>query len=108
MVPLTVIVSYDLTGNGSKVFPSASMGLSLAGKADYNSDFDRTHYSLTYGYIATGGIRYRPGKKVIFSFDLSYHLMMPPTLEELNLSGVSLLLGARIPLNSGNQVEPSN
>lgn len=100
MVPLTATFNYDLLDPGSKVCPVIGMGFRIAGKADRNSDFDRTHYSLTYGYVATGGIHWRPGKKIILSFDLSYNLMMPPVTDELNLSGVSVLLGARFPLRS--------
>jgi len=103
MVPLSVTVCYDLADPRSKVFPSAGMGLCIAGKADRNSDFDKTHYSFTYGYIATGGIRYRPGKKIIFTLDLSYSLMMPPAMEELNLSGVTVMAGARFPLRPGKK-----
>jgi len=100
MVPLTVAVFYDLGDPGSKVYPSIGMGFRLAGKADYNRDFERAHYSLTYGYIAGGGIRWKPGKKITYSFDLMYNLMMPPVPDELNLSGVSVLIGVRIPMRS--------
>ena len=103
MVPLTVTVHYDLGDPGSKVYPVIGMGFRLAGKADVNRDFERTHYTLTYGYLAGGGIRWKPVKKITLSFDLMYNLMMPPVPDELNLSGVSVLLGARFPLRSAGK-----
>lgn len=93
MVPVMATIFYNLPNPGEKVWPSFGMGISLLGKADQNRDFDKTHYSLAYGYNATGRLNVTLKENFYLSFDMTYNLLLPPVLEEINLSGVILTVG---------------
>ena len=69
------------------------MGLSLLGKADQNINFDKTHYSLAYGFHATGRLNIMLSGKNFLSLEMSYNLLAPTPLEEVNMSGVILTAG---------------
>lgn len=95
MVPLMATCYYDLANPGADVNPVIGMGLSLMGKADRNKDFDKTHYSMTYGYHVTGGLRFRVNPKLILTLDLTYNGLVPPVPEEVDMRGVIITCGVR-------------
>jgi outer membrane protein W len=98
MVPLMATVNYDLVNPGSKIWPVFGIGMSLMGKADHNRDFQKTHYSLTYGYQASAGLKIKVKNHLVLILNLGYNLMMVPVPEELNISGVSVTFGIRVPV----------
>ena len=93
MVPLLVTIFYHLPNADSKIYPSIGMGNSLIWKADYNRDFEKTHYSAAYGFHATGRINYSLNRGRLVFFDMTYNQLVPNRSEEVNLSGVILLVG---------------
>jgi hypothetical protein len=98
MIPVFLTMNYDLLNPDAKVWPVIGGGLSLIGKADQNKDFSKTIYSFTYGYHATGGVHIRLKKGLIITADLTYNLLLPPVMEELNVSGVIAAFGVKLPL----------
>jgi hypothetical protein len=98
MMPLLVTVNYDIPNPDSRVRPVFGMGLSLLGKADQNKDLVKTYHSLLYGYHATGGLRFQQKNNIVLTVDLTYNLLIPPTLEDVNMNGVIITFGVRIPM----------
>ena len=96
MVPLMVTVNYGFLNPGTRVRPFIGMGMELMGKADQNRDFEKTIWSLTYGYHATGGLRWRLNRKLLLTFDMTWNLLMPPVMEDVNMSGIILMVGVKI------------
>ena len=80
--------------------PVIGAGMSLMGKADVNKDFDKTHYSLAYGYHARGGLHILVKQKATLMVDLIYNLILPPATEDLGLSGVLVSMGIRLPFKN--------
>jgi hypothetical protein len=103
MVPFMATVYYNLPNPDVKVWPDFGTGISLLGKADHNRDFDKTHYSLAYGYHATGRLNVPLKKELLLTFEMTYNLLIPPVLEEVNLSGVIITVGLNFPAKHANQ-----
>lgn len=97
MIPLMTTMYYNLPNPGSKVWPGIGMGVSMLGKADHNRDFDKTHYSLSYGYHATGRLNISLKGDLLLTLEMTYNLLIPPRWEEVNLSGVILTAGLKFP-----------
>jgi len=97
MIPLMPTMYYNLLNPDSKVWPSIGIGVSMLGKADHNRDFDKTHYSLAYGYHATGRLNIPVKGDLLLILEMTYNLLIPPRLEEVNLSGVILTVGLKFP-----------
>ena len=96
LVPVMVTMNYELPNPGAKVFPVIGAGISLLGKADHNKDFANTSYSFTYGYHASLGIRIKTKGSLIWTVDITYNFLVPPVIEELNVSGVIVTVGVRL------------
>ena len=103
MIPFMATVYYNLPNPGVKVWPSIGMGTSLLGKADHNKDFDKTHYSLAYGYHVTGRLNVPLKGDLLLTLEMTYNLLIPPVIEEVNLSGVILTIGLNFPAKHVNQ-----
>jgi len=97
MIPFMATMYYDLPNPGVKVWPSIGMGMSMLGKSDHNKDFDKTHYSLAYGFHATGRLNVPLKGDLPLIIEMTYNLMIPPAIEELNPSGVILTIGLNFP-----------
>jgi len=98
MVPLMLTVNYDLPNPNASVWPVIGMGISALGTANKNRNLVKTYYSLAYGFPATGGLRFRLNKKLVFTFDLTYNLLIPPVSENVNLNGIIITIGLRLPV----------
>lgn len=98
MIPLMVTVNYDLPNPDSRVWPVIGAGFSLLGKVDQNKDLAKTHYSFIYGYHATGGLRFQQKNNIILTLDLTYNLLIPPIMEDVNMNGVIIAIGLRFPI----------
>jgi outer membrane protein W len=92
-LPVFISLKYDLVNEGSKIKPFVAAGISLAGKADKNRYFDKTHYAFTYGYHIQGGISRRISNILSLQFDMRYNLLITPVMEEINISGVTTTIG---------------
>ena len=103
MIPCMATVFYNLPNPGVKVWPGIGMGVSLLGKADHNKDFDKTHYSLAYGYHATGRLNIPLKGDLLLTLEMTYNLLIPPAIEEVNLSGVILTIGLNFPAKHINR-----
>jgi hypothetical protein len=103
MIPCMTTVFYNLPNPGVKVWPSIGMGVSLLGKADHNKDFEKTHYSLAYGFHATGRLNFPLKGDLLLTLDMTYNLLIPPVIEEANLSGVILTVGLNFSAKHVNQ-----
>ena len=86
-------VYYELPNPGVKIWPDLGMGISFMGKADHNRDFARTHYSLTYGFHATGALNIPLKESLNLMLEMTWNFLVPPAPEEINLSGVILTVG---------------
>ena len=93
--PLFTSLIYDLTNPESTIKPYIGAGISFAGKADQNKAFNKTHYSVTYGYHAIGGINYKLKNGLFLQFDMRYNLLLNPVMEEVNMSGIVLTAGVK-------------
>lgn len=98
MVPILLTVNYDLLNPDSKVHPVIGAGIGLMGKADVNSDLEKTHYSMTYGYHATGGLHFQVKPKVTLTLEITYNLLMPQVPEELDIAGLITTFGILLPI----------
>ena len=96
LVPVFFSLKYELTNPDSKFKPYFGGGLSLAGKADMNKYFDKTHYAFTYGYHGIGGIYYRLNNKLSLQLDLRYNLLLNPVMDEINISGMVSSVGLAV------------
>jgi hypothetical protein len=103
MIPLMTTVYYNLPNPDAKIWPSFGIGASLLGKADHNKDFDKTHYSLAYGYHATGRLNVPLKGDLLLTLEMTYNLLIPPVIEEVNLSGVILTIGLNFSAKHVNQ-----
>ena len=103
MIPLMATVYYNLPNPGVNVWPSIGLGAGLLGKADHNKDFDKTHYSLAYGYHATGRFNIPLKRELLLTLEMTYNLLIPPAIEEVNLSGIILTFGLNFPIKHVNQ-----
>lgn len=101
MVPLLLTVNYELLNPDSRVHPVIGAGMGIMGKADVNSSLDKTHYSMTYGYHATGGLHFEVNQNLTLTLELTYNLLMPPAPEELDIAGLITTVGARLPVGGG-------
>ncbi len=97
MVPLFLTMNYDLVNPDSKIWPAIGGGLSLTGKVDKNSDLNKTHYSLAYGYIVSGRLNILLKRDLIFIIECGYNFLMPQINEELDISGFMTTVGLKIP-----------
>ena len=103
MIPFMATVYYNLPNPGAKIWPGIGMGVSLLWKADQNRGFDKTHYSLAYGYHATGRLNVPLKGDLLLTLEMTYNLLIPPVMEEVNLSGVILTIGLSFPARHVNQ-----
>lgn len=103
MLPCMATVYYSLPNPGAKVWPGIGMGMSLLGKADQNKDFNKTHFSLAYGFHATGRLNVPLKEKLVITLEMTYNLLIPPVMEDMNLSGVILTIGLSFPARHVNQ-----
>jgi len=94
-VPLFLSVFYDFSNNDARIYPSAGMGFSAMYKSDRNIALTDSHQSFTYGYHITGVLNYRL-KKVTLFFKIRYNYLLPPTMEEIKLSGIMPMIGVKI------------
>ena len=99
LVPIFVTMNYDLPNPDSRIWPTIGAGLSLAGKADVNSDLEKTNYTMTYGFIALGRINILLKKELILMIEGGYNFLMPAVNEEIDISGVIGTVGLRVPLS---------
>jgi hypothetical protein len=97
MAPLFLTMNYDLVNPDSKIWPAIAAGFSLTGKVDKNSDLNKTHYSLAYGYIVSGRLNISLKKDLILIIECGYNFLMPQINEELDISGVITSVGLKIP-----------
>ena len=97
MTPVMTTFYYNLPNPESKVWPSVGMGAGLLGKADQNRDYDKTHYSLAYGFHTTGRLNFPLRDELVLTFDMTFNLIIPPVMEDVNLSGVLLTAGLIFP-----------
>ena len=100
MVPIFISILYDLPNPESRIHPFIGGGLSLLGKADKNPSFEKPHFSGTYGYHIVGGISISINKKVMLTFEIKYNNLIPPSIENLNVSGIMSTIGIKVPLSS--------
>lgn len=98
LVPIFVMMNYDLPNAGSRIWPTIGAGLSLAGKADVNIDLDKTNYTMTYGFIALGRLNILLKKDLVLMIEGGYNFLMPAVNEEIDISGVIGTIGLRVPL----------
>ena len=98
MVPILLTVNYDLLNPDSKVHPVIGAGIGLMGKADVNSNLKKTHYSMTYGYHATGGLHFLVNQKITLTLELTYNFLMPQVPEELDIAGLITTFGILLPV----------
>ena len=103
MIPFMATVYYNLPNPGAKIWPGIGMGVSLLWKADQNRGFDKTHYSLAYGYHATGRLNVPLKGDLLLTLEMTYNLLIPPVMEEVNLSGMILTIGLSFPARHVNQ-----
>lgn len=99
-LPIYLTLKYQLVNEGSKLKPFIGAGFSLAGKADENRYFTKTHYAFTYGYHIQAGLVRKIKTRVSLQFDMRYNLLITPAMEEINVSGVVTTLGLLFVLKS--------
>lgn len=97
-IPVFISLKYELVNPESKLKPVIGAGFSLAGKADQNQDFDKTHYAFTYGYHVLGSLDWQMKDRLSIIFDLRYNLLLNPVMEEINTSGVVSSVGVKFKL----------
>ncbi len=97
LVPLSFSANYEVRITGSRIWPVFGCGMILLGKADVNKSLDKIHYALTWGFQLTPGLRIALKKNWILQLDMSYNLLIPPVADDINLSGVSIAAGFRLP-----------
>ncbi|MBN3036737.1 MAG: outer membrane beta-barrel protein [Bacteroidales bacterium] len=99
LLPVFTTLLYDAPNPGSRLRPYLGAGLSLAIKADRNVTFDKTHYAFTYGYHAAMGVKYELKTGISLLFDMRYNLLIPPVMEEIDISGMVITTGVSLPVN---------
>jgi len=103
MIPLMSTIYYDLPNPGTKIWPSIGAGMGLMWKVDRNKNFDKTHYSLAYGYHATGSLNIPMKGDLILTLEMTYNMLIPPVSEEIDISGIILTIGLNFPVKHGSE-----
>jgi hypothetical protein len=103
LVPVFISLLYELPVSDTKVVPYLGGGFGLCAKSDKNLSLEHAHHSFTYGYHVCGGLALKLNDKVSLSFDIRYNLLVPPAMEELNISGVITTVGVAIPVPESSQ-----
>jgi hypothetical protein len=101
LLPIFVTLKYKPANPGSTVQPCLFGGGGLLGKEDRNTTLDDTHYSFTYGYHAGGSVDIRLKERMFFTIDVRYNLLVPPAMEDINVSGVITSAGLSFWLGGG-------
>jgi outer membrane protein W len=97
-MPVFISMKYEMVNPDSKLKPMIGAGFSLAGNADQNQDFDKTHFAFTYGYHALACLDWQLKEQFSIVFDLRYNLLLNPVMEEINMSGVVSSVGVKLKL----------
>jgi len=98
IIPLNLIALYTITEPDTKIRPFIGAGLGLIFKFDKNPWFERPYYSATYGYIINTGLEFPLKNRLSFILDIKYKILIPPSIEDLNVSGISSTIGLKIPI----------
>ncbi|NQT76696.1 MAG: hypothetical protein HQ565_03205 [Bacteroidetes bacterium] len=98
LIPFFFTANYTLPNPDARVYAVIGSGFSLMGKADQNMALDKTHYAITYGYHASGSLRFRLKCKPVLAVELTYNLLMPTVTEDINISGLIINFGIWIPV----------
>jgi len=98
MIPLFFLLDYRLPNPHTRLLPVIGGGFCLMQKFDKNNTLNRTHYGITYGFQANGGLRYKMKPGLLIAVDIAYNLLMPFTTEETNISGFIYTMGLQIPI----------
>ena len=98
LAPLFLTANYTLANPDARLYAVIGSGFSLMGKADQNKALDKVHYAITYGYHASGSLRFRLKCKPVLAVELTYNLLMPTVTEDININGVVLSFGIWIPV----------
>ncbi|MFH1160225.1 MAG: hypothetical protein V1733_04670 [bacterium] len=99
MIPLFFLANYNLPNPNARLLPVIGGGFCLMQKLDKNTTLSRTHYGITYGFQANGGLRYRLKTGLQITLDIAYNLLIPFTTEETNINGFLYTFGLRIPIS---------
>ncbi len=103
MVPIYLTIQYHLADSGTIFQPYIAGGATLHMKWDKNPWFMNPHFGMTYGYIMQAGLDIPIKQKVFFTADIKYNILIPPAMEELNLSGIISAVGIKIPIRSSRR-----
>ncbi len=98
IIPLNLIALYTTTEPDTRIRPFFGAGFGLIFKFDKNPWFKRPYYSDTYGYIINTGLEFPLKNRLSFILDIKYKFFIPPSIEDLNVSGISSTIGLKIPI----------
>ena len=101
MVPLNVIALYTFAEPDTRLRPFIGTGLGLHFKSDRNVWLPEPHNTITYGYIINAGMDFPLNSRLTLSVDLKYKFLVPSAVEALNVSGILLSVGIKIPISYG-------
>lgn len=93
LFPLQLSWKYYFTNGSSKWVPYFGTGVGAYYKMDNNEFFKGRRWAFLYGYQLCSGLKYTLGKTVPLRFELRYNLLMPPNTQDLNSSGMDVLIG---------------
>jgi hypothetical protein len=95
MVPIILAGTYTYIPETKRFMPFWAVGIGVYAKMDHNDWFPKNHYAATYGYNFSSGIIMPLKKKqtLFLIADISLHLLISPSFEDLNTSGVQSTFG---------------
>jgi len=100
IIPLNAMGRYKFILNDTKISPYFGSGIGLFYKSENIAWMNKSFDTISYSYLLNTGFDYPIGKEIILSIDLKFVFTMEPLKEEIDYSGISPILGIRIPLKS--------
>lgn len=93
LYPLQITWKYYFETDQPKLAPYFGTGVGGYYKMDNNEFFKGRRWAFLYGYHLCSGIKYNFKRALPFRFELRYNLLMPPNTQDLNSSGLDVLVG---------------
>jgi outer membrane protein with beta-barrel domain len=93
IVPFQLSWKYTIPIKGTQFHPFFGSGIGVYGKMDYNQQFPKKRYALTYGYHFFSGLDVQVSERIKTSFGIIYNTLITPSTEDINVSGLDILVG---------------
>lgn len=93
LIPLQLSWRYNFVMINSKIYPFFGSGIGGYLKMDQNEIFPKRRYNISYGYHFFTGLEYKISDLLRTRFEMRQNMLIPPALEDIDPSGLDILIG---------------